>query len=208
MLDEISNSLNQIISNTQTNLPILIKIMAVIWGIYFINLLIFHQRLLYLGIIPRRLIGLPGILFAPLLHANFNHLFFNSIPLLVLSDFILIDGFIYYLIVTLIITLGSGLLIWLFAKPGIHIGASSLITGYWALLVMNIYSHGSVTAVILGIISVYYFAGIFYGIFPGKRGVSWEGHLFGLLTGFVTGYFLPYIIDFLMRLSITVLGKG
>ncbi|WP_131781856.1 rhomboid family intramembrane serine protease [Legionella gresilensis] len=208
MLNEISNSFNQIITNTQTNLPILITIMVVVWGIFFINLLFFQQRLLYLGIIPRRLIGIPGILFSPLLHANFNHLFFNSIPLLVLSDFILIDGFIYYLIVTLIITLGSGLLTWLFAKPGIHIGASSLITGYWALLVVNIYSHESVTAVILGVISVYYFAGIFFGIFPSKRGVSWEGHLFGLITGFATAYFLPYIVDLIMRLSITFLGKS
>ncbi|STX28624.1 AraC family transcriptional regulator [Legionella beliardensis] len=208
MLNELNDSLSTIINNTKIHLPILIKIIAIPWAVYLVNLLIFKQRLLYLGIIPRHLRGIPGILLAPLLHANFNHLFFNSIPLLVLSNFILIDGFIYYLIVTIVITLGSGLLIWLFAKPGIHIGASALITGYWALLVSNIYSQGSVTAIILGIISLYYFAGIFYGIFPSKKGVSWEGHLFGLIAGFATGYFLPHIINFILKLSVIISGKG
>lgn len=100
-------------------------------------------------------------MFAPLLHANFNHLFFNSIPLVVLSNFILINGLLYFLYVTLFITLLSGFLIWCFAKPGIHLGASSLITGYWGLLVSDILQQGTVTAIILGIISLYYFAGIF-----------------------------------------------
>jgi membrane associated rhomboid family serine protease len=204
MLTELTDSLNAIINNAKIHLATLVKIMAIPWLVYLFNSLIFQQRLLYLGIIPRRLRGIPGILFAPLLHANFNHLFFNSIPLLILSDFILMDGLIYYLIVTVVITLGSGVLIWLFAKPGLYVGASAVITGYWALLVTNIYSQGSVTAIILGIISVYYFAGIFYGIFPGKKGVSWEGHLFGLLSGFATSYFLPDIINFTLKLMILI----
>jgi membrane associated rhomboid family serine protease len=108
----------------------------------------------------------------------------------VLSNFILIHGVDYFLEVTLLITLGSGFLVWCFAKPGIHLGASGLITGYWALLVTDIYQQGTVTAILLGIISLYYFSGIFLGIFPGKKGVSWEGHFFGLIAGFATGYFL------------------
>ena len=84
----------------------------------------------------------------------------------------------------------SGILVWCFAKPGIHIGASGLITGYWALLVSDIYQQGTLTAIILGCVSLYYFAGIFLGVFPGKKGVSWEGHLFGLLAGLTVGYLL------------------
>lgn len=138
--------------------------------------------------------GLPGIFFAPFLHANFNHLFFNTIPLLVLSDFLLIHGLPYFMIVTLAITVLSGLLIWCFAKPGLHVGASAVITGYWALLLMNSYQQANVTSIMLGIVSVYYFLGIFYGVFPGKKGVSWEGHLFGLVAGLATGYFLKDLI--------------
>lgn len=184
MIDELSSSVTYIVEQTKLNLPILTYILAILWGILILDKILQH-RLLYLGIFPRRIEGIPGILFAPLLHANANHLFFNSIPLVVLSDFLLINGLTYYLDVTLIITLISGGLVWCFAKPGLHVGASGVITGYWALLVCNIYQQGTVTAIILGIICVYYFAGIFLGVFPQKKGISWEGHLFGLIAGVI-----------------------
>lgn len=208
MLTNLSSSLDIIVTNTKANLPLLIKIIALPWIIFALNRTLFQNRLLYLGIIPRRFIGLPGIVLAPLLHADFNHLFFNTIPLIVLSNFILINGFLYFLIVTLAITLISGLLVWLFAKPGVHIGASGLITGYWALLIINIFSQGGATAIILGILSLYYFAGIFFGIFPSKKGVSWEGHLFGLLAGLMTGYFLPTIVNLILKISLLLLGQN
>jgi len=187
MLEELATSLNLIISQTEMNLNTLGIILAVPWFVFLLTTI--SPGLLYLGIFPRRIHGIPGILFAPLLHANFNHIFFNSIPLLVLSNFILINGLNYYLWVTLAITLGSGLLIWCFAKPGLHIGASAVITGYWALLVSDIVQQGTLTAIILGMISLYYFAGIFLGVFPGEKGVSWEGHLFGFLAGLGVSYF-------------------
>ncbi|CEG60534.1 putative rhomboid family protein [Legionella micdadei] len=193
MLDQLTSSLDQIINQTQANWHTLFIILLIPWLVFILNALL-GKRLLILGIIPRHILGLPGILFAPLLHANFNHLFFNSIPLLVLSNFILVNGLTYFLWVTAIITLISGVLIWLFAKPGIHVGASSVITGYWGLLVSDIVQQGTLTAIILGIISLYYFAGIFFGIFPSKKGVSWEGHLFGLLAGLATSYLMGYLV--------------
>jgi membrane associated rhomboid family serine protease len=189
MIDELITSINLIIKQTQNNLTVLAIIIAIPWMFFFVSHFI-SNRVLYLGIIPRHLRGLVGVIFAPVLHANFNHLFFNSIPLLVLSNFILIDGLSYYLYVTLLITLISGFAIWCFAKPGIHIGASALITGYWSFLICNLYQNPSFTTIILGLLSVYYFAGIFLGIFPSKKGLSWEGHLFGLLAGIATCYVL------------------
>jgi membrane associated rhomboid family serine protease len=189
ILISITQSLNTIIQQTQANLPILVYVIAIPWIMYLL-ILISNKRLLLLGIIPRHFLGLLGIFFAPILHADFNHLFFNTIPLLVLSNFLLIQGLSYFLLVTASITLLSGLAIWCFAKPGIHVGASALITGYWGLLVSNIYQQGGVTNLILGLLSLYYFAGIFLGIFPRKKGVSWEGHLFGLMAGLATGYYL------------------
>ncbi len=187
MANAFFDSILFITDQIQANLNTLGFMAAVLWGIFFLNQLLGGVLLMF-GIVPRKIYGLPGILCAPLLHANFNHLFFNTIPLLVLSAFILVNGLPYFILATLSITILSGTLIWLFAKPGLHVGASGVITGYWGLLVVDIYQEGSATAILLGIISVYYFAGIFFGIFPGKKGVSWEGHLFGLLAGIATAF--------------------
>lgn len=189
MINELMESLNLIVTQTQNNLYTLGVILLIPWSLFFITYFI-NNKILLLGIIPRHIWGLPGVLFAPLLHANFNHIFFNSIPLLVLSNFILIGGLKYYLIVTLFITVLSGLAIWCFAKPVLHVGASALITGYWGFLISNIYQNGTLTTIILGLLSLYYFAGIFLGIFPREKGVSWQGHLFGLLAGLGTSYLL------------------
>lgn len=201
MLEELNNSLELIIIQTQNNSSTLAIILLIPWCFFLISRFI-YRRILLLGIIPRHIRGLPGIFFAPLLHADFNHIFFNSIPLVVLSNFILINGLNYFLFVTFMITLISGIAIWCFAKPGIHVGASGLITGYWGLLVSNIYQNGTLTTLILGVISLYYFAGIFFGIFPKKKGVSWEAHLFGLLAGLATGYLLKLYPNFMEIISV------
>lgn len=186
MLERLNASLQLITWQTKANLHTLSLILAIIWAVFFLSRL--DKRILHLGIVPRTWHGLTGIVFAPFLHANFNHIFFNSIPLVVLSNFLLMNGWNYYKWVTIEIALGSGLLIWCFARPAIYMGASAIISGYWALLVSNIVHQGTVTAFILGIVCLYYFVGIFMGIFPGKKGVSWEGHLFGLIVGFALSY--------------------
>ncbi|KTC88648.1 rhomboid family intramembrane serine protease [Fluoribacter dumoffii] len=200
MLEELSNSVDFIINQTNNNIPTLEIILLIPWLFFFVSLV--FKGILLLGIIPRHVRGLPGILFAPLLHANFNHIFFNSIPLVVLSNFILINGLTYYIVVTVLITVLSGIAVWLFAKPGLHIGASGLITGYWGFLVSNIYQTATLTTIILGVISIYYFAGIFFGIFPKEKGISWESHLFGLLAGLGVSYLLGLYPDFLQMLQV------
>jgi membrane associated rhomboid family serine protease len=195
-MDKISQSAIALVERTQANYKILVIILAIVWGVFIITE-ISGKKLLVFGIIPRHTIGLPGIVLSPFLHANFNHIFFNSIPLIVLSNFILFYGLSYYIAVTIAITLLSGFLTWMFAKPGIHVGASGVITGYWGLLVMDAYQQGTLMSIILGVICIYYFAGIFFGIFPREKGVSWEGHLFGLLAGVATSYLTPFIVQFI-----------
>lgn len=191
-MSELVNAILTIVEQTQNNLYLVFGILGALWIAFFLTILS-GRTLLILGIFPRNPFGLLGIIFSPLLHANFNHIFFNSIPLFLLSDFMLIDGVEHFINTTIYITLISGLLTWLFGRKAIHIGASGLITGYWSYLVINSYHTGGVMAIILGIICIYYFAGIFFGIFPSEKGVSWEGHLFGFIAGIIVNYGLNYL---------------
>lgn len=184
------DTLLHMLEQTKENLPTISILLAVMWGCFAITI-ITGYRPLYLGIHPRKILGLVGIIFSPFLHASFNHIFFNSIPLVILSNFILLSGLDYYLNISLYIALGSGILVWLFGRPLIHVGASSLITGYWSFLVIDAYHVGGLQAIILAIVSAYYFAGIFFGIFPSDDGVSWEGHF----SGFVSGIGLNYSLN-------------
>ncbi|MCX7119055.1 MAG: rhomboid family intramembrane serine protease [Legionellales bacterium] len=90
---------------------------------------------------------------------------------------------------TALIILVSGLLIWCFAVPGLHVGASGVITGYWGYLVAHAYYQSTATTLILAAVCLVYFAGILWSIFPGKKHVSWQGHLFGLIAGFGVAYY-------------------
>lgn len=180
------------VEQSKAGMDTLYIMLGILWGCFFLTVLSGYS-LLNLGIRPRKLSGIIGIFVSPFLHAGFNHIFFNSVPLFILSNFLLISGLDLYLNVTLYILLLSGLLVWLVGRPLIHVGASSIITGYWSFLVVDAYHVGGFQSVILAIISAYYFAGIFFGIFPTNKGVSWEGHLSGFVTGIIINYSLIYL---------------
>ena len=88
-----------------------------------------------LGVRPRTMLGLRGILFAPFLHGNFAHLLANTVPFLVLGWFVMVQGMRKFWLVTLVTVLISGLGMWLFGRSNsVHLGASGLIFGYFGFL--------------------------------------------------------------------------
>jgi membrane associated rhomboid family serine protease len=196
MLEQLGSQMDHLIVAMQNNLIFSLKLIALLWAIHIINK-IAQYRLNVLGILPRRFRGLFGIPFSPFLHGDFNHLFFNSIPLFVLADLVLIEGKVvfYYVSVTIIIV--SGFLTWLMGKRGIHIVASGLIMGFFGYLLSKAYFSISATTIILAGFCIYYFGGLFLALFPGaKKNISWEGHIFGFAAGIATAYWLPKIIWF------------
>jgi membrane associated rhomboid family serine protease len=167
--------------------------LGIIWAVNIFNWLT-GSRLNVLGIYPRHAFGLIGILCSPFLHQNFNHLFFNTIPLFVLALAIMANnGAAHFLIITAIIMGISGLAVWLFGRKGIHIGASGVISGYFGFILMEAFTSPSITTVLLAIMAIYYFGGILLGLFPQDKMTSWEYHLFGFASGVLCAYYLPYI---------------
>lgn len=167
---------------SQENLGKSLVLVGLLWIIHFFNRML-GMSLNNFGVYPRTLYGLPGILFMPFLHGNFNHLIFNSIPLFILTNFVLTEGFYVFLLISLLIQLFTGFAVWLIGRPAYHIGASGLAMGYYGFLLANAYYNKSIAAIVLGVLCLYYFGGLILNIFPKGQGESWEAHLFGFLSG-------------------------
>jgi len=155
-----------------------------LWVIFWAGIN-FHISLEQYGIYPRSLEGLRGILFSPFIHGNIEHLYNNSIPLLILIAAL---RYFYRELTFTVLgygTLLTGFLTWVIGRESYHIGASGLVY----VLVSFIFFKGIRTkyyrlvALSLMVISVY--GSLVWYIFPHvQEGISWEGHLAGLITGF------------------------
>jgi membrane associated rhomboid family serine protease len=193
MLSELANDLNLFITKSQLFIRPWLICLGVLWLINIFNW-ITGSRLNNLGIYPRRMSSLTGIIFSPILHQGFNHLFFNSIPLFVLGLVILGRGINLFYWVTAVVVLLSGSLVWLLGRKALHIGASGLISGYFGFIMITAYTNPSAATLLLALVVLYYFGSIFLGIFPQQRGISWESHLLGFLAGIAAAYLSPAMI--------------
>jgi membrane associated rhomboid family serine protease len=151
------------------------------------------------GIRPNTTDGLWGIIFAPVLHANWQHLMANTIPLLVLGFLMTLAGISRFVWATAIIWILGGFGTWLIGNVGSscgptdHIGASGLIFGYLAfLLVFGVFVR-RMWDIIIGLVVLFLYGGVLLGAMPVLHqcgGVSWQGHLSGAVAGVVAAYLL------------------
>ena len=169
-------------SNSVIALPLFFVLF--LWFVYWLQIKFDFDFFEY-GIYPRTLSGLQGIVFSPFIHSDLQHLYNNSIPLLILLAAL---RYFYSRQTVAVIGFGilfSGILTWIMGRDNYHIGASGLIY----VLVSFIFFKGIQTkyyrlvALSLAVILVY--GGMVWYIFPKVDDkISWEGHLAGLITGF------------------------
>ena len=174
----------------KTQGTILGGLVAIMWVLELVDILVFGQKLNLYGIIPRHLIGLRGILFAPFLHGGLGHLIANTIPFLVLGWFVMLQETRDFFVVTAITMLVSGLGVWLFGAPGVHVGASALIFGYLGFLLLRGYFERNFPSILLSLVVGFLYGGAIWGVLPTRPGISWEGHLFGLIGGVIAARLL------------------
>lgn len=158
---------------------------AILWGVEVVNMFLFGGSLTSFGILPRSFIGLPGIIFWPFIHANFHHLLSNTTGLAVMGWFLALHGKEKFIKLSAFISVLSGTMVWLFAfTVGFHVGASGLLCGYFGYLVMHGLIKRSQMSILISIFLIIMYGGsMVFGIMPIFPGVSWEGHLFGLIAG-------------------------
>lgn len=136
------------------------------------------------GIIPHQIEGLDGVLFSPFLHAGWDHLYGNAVPLILVGTFALAGGAKRFIWSTFLIMLISGLGVWFIGDPdSVVVGASGVIFGYLGLLVARGFVERSWwnlgVAAFIGLLYWYQL----YNVLPTDQPISWQGHLLGLLGG-------------------------
>tara|TARA_B100000902_G_scaffold50561_1_gene57304 strand:- start:293 stop:946 length:654 start_codon:yes stop_codon:yes gene_type:complete len=150
----------------------------------------------YLGVEPKNIEGLKGIIFSPFIHGSIKHLINNLIPLFfLLSAMIHFYNNLAYWIYILIHCF-SGLLLWIIGREVFHIGASGIIYGLASFMFFSGIFRKNTQLLAFSLLITFLYGSMVWGIFPEtvKKGVSWEGHLSGAIIGFI--------------LSIILLNKG
>lgn len=153
---------------------------GIIWVVFALD---YFLPLEQLGLIPRSLRGLTGIVAMPFLHGDFKHLLGNTIPLA--ATLVLLAGSRANsgAIVILIALLG-GIGLWLFGRQALHIGASGLVFGLIAFHVFAGIFERRLRSVIISVaVGFFYASTLFKGVLPFQEGVSWDGHLIGAVAG-------------------------
>ena len=156
-----------------------------IWLGFALELILPLERF---GLIPRQGAGLPGIFLMPFLHGSLRHIISNTVPLFVLM-LLLAGSRANSWVIVASITLFGGLLLWLFGRPMIHIGASGLVFGLITFLIFSgLFEKRMLSIVVSVLVGFLYGGSLFAGVMPGQTGISWDGHLFGAVAAIVIAW--------------------
>ncbi len=143
----------------------------------------------WLGVYPRHPSGIKGIFTSPFIHSqDWMHLINNSVPLFVSTAMILFFfRRVAYKAIFLIYLL-TGLGVWLFGRTVLHIGASGVVYGLVAFIFWNGIFRRNLRSIVLALIILLLYSGMFLGVLPNQPGISWESHLIGALVGILVSY--------------------
>jgi membrane associated rhomboid family serine protease len=168
-------------------LTLVLGMVAVMWVLEGVDALGAHLD--NDGIHPRDVGWLPGIAFAPFLHAGWGHLIGNTIPFLVLGFTIALGGLVRTAAVTVIVALVAGFGTWAFAPAHTnHIGASGVVFGFATYLIARgVFSHRALHFVVGLAVLAIYGTTLLFALVP-TPGISWQGHLFGAIGGVVAAW--------------------
>ncbi len=143
------------------------------------------------GVRPLSVNGLWGILFSPLIHSDWEHLYSNSIPILVLGMalFYFYNKIAYKVFFLIYILSGMG--VWLAARDSWHIGASGVIYGLAGFLSVSGIIRRHIQLIAISLLVIFFYGSLVWGAFPLKIDLpySWEGHFWGGLAGILIAWF-------------------
>ncbi|HKN99330.1 MAG TPA: rhomboid family intramembrane serine protease [Pseudonocardiaceae bacterium] len=168
---------------------VIVAFTALLYLIELVNLTFLHNSLVNDGIHPRTLMGLPEIVWAPLLHGSWAHLIGNTIPVLVFGFLAMSGGIGPWIATTALIWIISGLGVWLISPTSsVTIGASGIAFGWLTFLLVRGIFNRSFGQIVVALVLLFYWGSVLWGLVPGRPEVSWQGHLFGALAGILCAF--------------------
>ena len=168
---------------------LMVGFIGLIWILQIVNWADHYRLDLDYGILPRNITRLPEIFTAPFLHFSWDHIEGNSGPLFVFGLLAAYRGVVKFLGVTLLIAVTSGLAVWLFqGSSELTVGASGLIFGYFGYVLSRGLIDRNLIDALAAVVMALSYAYILTVAIPGTHGVSWLGHLGGLIGGLAAGW--------------------
>lgn len=152
------------------------------WFVYWIEIK-YHFNFTRYGVNPRHISGLKGILFSPFIHSSVSHLFNNSVPIFV---FLAMLFYFYETISLKIIVYGSlltGILTWFIGGEGYHIGMSGIVYLLFSFIFFSGVLRKHFRLISVSLVVIFLYGSMFWYVFPIEKGISWEGHLSGMIIG-------------------------
>lgn len=170
----------------QRNFSLALKI--ALWSVLLLWVILVADSVLGLdlarfGLRPRHVSGLIGILTAPLLHGGFEHLFSNTLPLLISLTAILYLYPASAMRAMPVIWMGSGLLAWFIGRPSLHFGASGFVYGLLAYVFIGGLLRLDMRSVAVSVMVWFLYGSMIWGVLPIRPNMSWELHLSGAILG-------------------------
>lgn len=164
-----------------------LRLVFLMWLFFFLEFN-FGLPLSAFGVQPRSLMGLIGIVSAPMVHGNIVHLISNTFPLLFLGGTLF---FFYPRVATVVFFrayIWTNVLVWLFARNANHIGASGLVYGIAFFLIFFGLLRRDFMSLLISIVTILLYGGVFYGVLPSDPRISWESHFGGALVGITSAF--------------------
>lgn len=167
--------------------------LVLMWVATAVNWIVLHGAWLTWGIRAHDLSGFwPNLVFAPFLHAGLAHLLANSVPFGVLGGLVALRSVWLFAFATIVGAVVGAVVVWVLGAPGsVHIGASALVFTYFGWLIARAVRERSVLAIALGLVTLGLYSGVLWGLNPFQIGISWQGHLGGLLGGIAAAAIWP-----------------
>ncbi len=142
------------------------------------------------GITPRDPSELVDVVPAAFIHFGFAHVAANTVPLLVLGFLAALGGIRRFAAVCALTVVADGLGVWLVSPSATNTaGASGLIFGLFGYLLVTGFVERRPLGMAVGLLVGAVWGGsILAGLAPTQTGVSWQGHLVGLVAGVAAAF--------------------